>query len=168
MGVEGQEAAGAAVPATSDGGDDTSGGCVHGTAVRWAGRPDECLADQSLFFPRRLSRVTYGMLLQQQTTMDKIETGELFGQQVFQTAVISQSDDKSAPTVFPGRTDEIEEWPSKGAWAKPPDPSKTAETMTRPSKHLPSTVASTGKGFCPSRGPSRLQKHDLPRVRLCP
>lgn len=61
--------------------------------------------------------------------------------------VIIQSDDMSAPTVFPGRTDEIEEWPSKGAWAKPPDPSKTAETMTLPSKYLTSAARFDRWGF---------------------
>ncbi|KAK0754841.1 ankyrin repeat-containing domain protein [Schizothecium vesticola] len=95
----------------------------------------------------RLSRVIYGMLIQQQTTMDKIEMGELLGQQVFQMAVISQGDDKSTPTVLQARLDEIEEWPSKGAWEKPPDPWKNAETITRPSKYLPSTTRFNRWGF---------------------
>lgn len=41
--------------------------------------------------------------------MNKIGTGELLGQPVFQISVISQSDGKPTPTVLHARLGEIEE-----------------------------------------------------------
>lgn len=111
------------------------------------GVPTNVWLTKGLFSSSRLNRVIYGMLLQQQTTMDKIETGELLGQQNFQMAVINQSDDKSPPTVLQARLDELEEWPSKDAPKKPPDPPKTAETISRCSKYLPSIARFDRWGF---------------------
>lgn len=79
--------------------------------------------------------------------MNKIGTGELLGQPVFQIAVISQSDGKPTPTVLHARLGEIEERHSNDTSEKPPNPSKLAETITRPSKYLPSTARFDRWGF---------------------
>lgn len=92
---------------------------------------------------KKLLEQLYERLQTVETTLQ----GILLGQQVFQMAVIRQSDDKSTPTALQARLDEIEEWPLKDASEKPPDPSRTAETITRPSKYLPSTGRFDRWGF---------------------
>ncbi|KAK4184022.1 ankyrin repeat-containing domain protein [Podospora australis] len=91
--------------------------------VRWA------LKDKEVFAKLRVTRIIYGLLLQQGITMGKIERGELLGK-VINMAVISQATNStSTPTVIKAEPSELR-LPSK----------QYTQIITRPAKVTPRTT----------------------------
>ncbi|GAB1318153.1 Transient receptor putative cation channel sub A member 1 [Madurella fahalii] len=79
----------------------------------------------------------YGILLQQQRTMSKIESGEILNNNVINMAVISQTTAQSTPAVLQAQLSEVTE----------PESKQSANTLTRPSKVLPRKVQFERWGF---------------------
>jgi hypothetical protein len=78
----------------------------------------------------------YGILLQQQSTMDKIERGEILGKNVINMAVISQPSPQSTPAVIQAQLSEIK-----------PMAKQSTHVITKPTKLLPRTARFDRWGF---------------------
>ncbi|KAK3935549.1 hypothetical protein QBC46DRAFT_422103 [Diplogelasinospora grovesii] len=84
----------------------------------------------------RVSRMVYGILLQQQSTMDKIERGEILCKDVINMAVINQPSPQSTPTVVQAQLSEIK-----------PTTNQSSRVLTKPTQLLPRTARFDRWGF---------------------
>jgi hypothetical protein len=86
--------------------------------------------------PGRVSRMVYHILLQQQSTMDKIERGEILGNNVINMTTITQSNPQATPAVIEAKISEMK------VVAK-----QTTQPITKPTKLLPRTTRFDTWGF---------------------
>ena len=82
-----------------------------------------------LIDPRRVSHAIYEILRQQQSTFDKIRSGEISTNNVFNMAVINSSNPHSLPSVVQAQLSEIK-----------PTSKQSSQIISKPTKLLPWTV----------------------------
>lgn len=90
-----------------------------------------------LLAPRRVSRMIYGILLNQQPTMEKIESGEIMGRNIINMAMINQTSPQSMPIVLQAQLSEVNLVEGK----------QSAQLITKPTKLLPRTAGFELWGF---------------------
>ena len=86
--------------------------------------------------PRRVSHVIYGMLRQQQSTLDRIQSGEVSTNNVLNMAVINQSSPQLLPSFVQAQLPGIK-----------PMPKQLTQVISKPNKLLPWTVRFDRWGF---------------------
>jgi hypothetical protein len=85
---------------------------------------------------RRVSRMIYGILHQQQAIMGKIERGEILNNNVIDVAVVSQTGPQSMPAVVQAQFSEIKS-----------EAKQSTHVITKPTKLLPRTARFDRWGF---------------------
>jgi hypothetical protein len=78
----------------------------------------------------------YGILINQQSTMAKLESGEILSSNTFNMTVINQTSSKSTPAVLQAQLSEIE-----------PERKQSKQPITKPSKLLPASTEFQFGGF---------------------
>ena len=86
--------------------------------------------------PRRVSHTIYGILRQQQSILDGLQSGEISTNNLLNMAAINQSSPQSFPSVVQARLSEIK-----------PMPKQSTQVISKPTKLLPWTFRFDQRGF---------------------